>query len=493
MLITAVPSLTTILDLNENFSLYKFQFSDTKGFGKFEIKSTKCTSNNKTFQPVQENASYLLDLEQRASIDSFELILHDSDSNLSTDVVLVFGSNNGGKSWIGVKATSKLISPRSAEEQTSVHIRFGHAADWPLVAEDAAGVFVALAALVLASTLFLNRVRLAKRLCASACIVLGSAWLVAAAACVFAGPVQWLAPCCWRGASWLALAAAVGRAEAHLPFAMLGVGLSGLATKVANDCLAFRSCADLAGKPFPLCVALTVAGGGLVATRVGLLARALLRAERDSAAYAAEWLRLARDPAFADDAARLQSVAQRIAERCRGRAARHFNRRTNPADPNVLTGPTPGTVDPARPVTSLDQLYAQAMGAAPVLQRKVAEWSAGLACEQEDQARPAPGAWLPARPRASVMERCVSLGVIKSPSRAMEKAALCYGGDVSRLVDICRARVGFGGPADLSRFLVRVAKDCRVVRIKNMMEAEDGSHPSAGPIRNGYKVPPGPS
>ncbi len=58
----------------------------------------------------------------------------------------------------------------------------------------------------------------------------------------------------------------------------------------------------------------------------------------------------------------------------------------------------------------------------------------------------------------------------------MEKATVCYGGDVSLLLDVCRARVLFEGAADLEACLRAVIADgsgARVVRVKSRLPAPD--------------------
>ena len=73
------------------------------------------------------------------------------------------------------------------------------------------------------------------------------------------------------------------------------------------------------------------------------------------------------------------------------------------------------------------------------------------------------------------------LASVKPFDRAAEKAARCYGGDASRLLDVCRARAGLRGPADLKRFLAAVLEDrgdVRVVRVKDMLRPDASS--SAG-------------
>ena len=48
---------------------------------------------------------------------------------------------------------------------------------------------------------------------------------------------------------------------------------------------------------------------------------------------------------------------------------------------------------------------------------------------------------------------------VKLLNRAAEKAARCYGGDASRLLDVCCALDSIRRPADLARFLPAVMED----------------------------------
>ncbi len=61
--------------------------------------------------------------------------------------------------------------------------------------------------------------------------------------------------------------------------------------------------------------------------------------------------------------------------------------------------------------------------------------------------------------------RSVLTGEIKAPCRAAWKALTCYGGDVSRVVDICRARIGFGDPAGLLACLAMIRVETRRVAL----------------------------
>ena len=73
-------------------------------------------------------------------------------------------------------------------------------------------------------------------------------------------------------------------------------------------------------------------------------------------------------------------------------------------------------------------------------------------------------------------------GVVKRPERAMEKALTCYGGDVSRLLDVCRARLVFQRAAGLLAAARAAAADpaAAVVGVKNGMRMEESAAGTAG-------------
>ena len=83
------------------------------------------------------------------------------------------------------------------------------------------------------------------------------------------------------------------------------------------------------------------------------------------------------------------------------------------------------------------------------------------------------------------VRRLVAEGLIKRPARAVEKAVICYGGDVSRLLDVCRARLAFATAADLACCLEAVcgAPQARVVRVRNWLSP--GHDPA---LTAGYRV-----
>ena len=132
---------------------------------------------------------------------------------------------------------------------------------------------------------------------------------------------------------------------------------------------------------------------------------------------------------------------------------------------------------------------------APMLSAKVAQWAAeptlpqspgpdGRSCASLLASVPsaATGA-MEARPFSPAW--WVERGVVKCPRRAVEKALACYGGDASRLLDVCRARMVVADMAALTRCLERIADDSavRVLRVK------DGVGRDQDPaVHGGYRV-----
>lgn len=155
-----------------------------------------------------------------------------------------------------------------------------------------------------------------------------------------------------------------------------------------------------------------------------------------------------------------------------------------------------GTVDETNPVKSLDQLYLQASGVSPILREHVLKWSEGSDALLPFM-RPSPDGTSiinTFESHAKATQGFVSFssgkanggGVkwakLKSPERASEKAMRSYGGDVSRLLDICRQQIVFHSMGDLVRCLGQIADDggVRVVRVKNRMSRGYDANSSMG-------------
>jgi hypothetical protein len=166
-----------------------------------------------------------------------------------------------------------------------------------------------------------------------------------------------------------------------------------------------------------------------------------------------------------------------------GGASRIFPSCTSKEGAEIDLAPRADTADVANPVTSLDQLYSQAAGVVSIMRRRCSEWAATSDGCVEDTPIPEE---FPSRDSDAMQEsmrRWIQRGSIKRPRRAVRKAVACYGGDVSRLVDICRARIVLDGPDGVRRCLQAMlldAEGARIVRVKNTLDLRLDSKYSAG-------------
>ncbi len=80
------------------------------------------------------------------------------------------------------------------------------------------------------------------------------------------------------------------------------------------------------------------------------------------------------------------------------------------------------------------------------------------------------------------LEHSVAWAPLKSPQRSVEKLYRSYGGDVSRLVDLCRQMIVFEHLKDLVACLEIIINDEEVVieRAKNRMELDHDVKSTAG-------------
>mmetsp|Transcript_31199 Transcript_31199/g.79091 ORF Transcript_31199/g.79091 Transcript_31199/m.79091 type:complete len:245 (-) Transcript_31199:196-930(-) len=175
----------------------------------------------------------------------------------------------------------------------------------------------------------------------------------------------------------------------------------------------------------------------------------------------------------------------------------HFeNRLPDVFGPDYL-GFTPlkDTVDPDRPVTSLDQLYVQASSLHPLLQHFVIKWASGSNGMFAYKSR-AEGAssensyvntfesWKMAKIRFGREDSAegVKWAKIKGPGRAFEKVLRSYGGDTSRLLDLCRQSIVFEAVSDLEQCLGMIAADTdvKILRIKNRLSEKLSGKNSCG-------------
>jgi hypothetical protein len=363
-------------------------------------------------------------------------------------------------------------------------ITFDSQPAWPLLVETAVpGLLIGISLLALALFGARGLAHLGARTAAVACALLALSFATAAAGYAALGrPLDAFLPAVNLLAS-AALAFAIAFDERRLPSALLAAGALAVAGRVAQD-TAYADGARLLAQPPYLSAALLLAGGALLALRRRSLARALRGVSADAARYDAEWAAGAANPAHAAALARIDALATALSAAARPAAARHLLRaRTRPAaaaDSPLAWARSPGlsasrsfrfsnkdlsALDrdgpEALPVASLDQLYAQARAAADILARACAGWAAASGGAVREPPHPAA-----ADIATSAGQLAGGAGPagpwIKAPGRAAAKAAACYGGDVSRLLDLCRARIAFATPADLARALAALADSAGV-------------------------------
>jgi hypothetical protein len=298
-------------------------------------------------------------------------------------------------------------------------------------------------------------------------------------------------------ALWCATAAALLLGGGRLPLRLAAVSAAAMAARAADDCAVFRDCGNLAdAPPYPVAAALlTALAAALAAARAARAARRA--AAGDRRLYAAAWEAVCRrEPAalrsLAVAADALAAAAQHGAEGSVLGGGGGGGDGLRGAGPPVPSGPLrQGGPAPA----SLDRLWAQAVGLAPLLAPRAAAWAAagggavrppvpaagGRAPTNagDEEAGPLGGS-SPAgdggddpggQEHGGDWAGCGWRGLVKDPRRAAWKARACYGGDAGRLLDLCRARLVFPDAAGAAACLRALAADpgARALRVRNGM------------------------
>jgi hypothetical protein len=291
--------------------------------------------------------------------------------------------------------------------------------------------------------------------------------------------------------------------EVYFTDACAVLGIFSVMTRVVSECAVFQDCPFLLVDPPVSGVGFAILGGVSIVRRSQFFARAVKGVQQDKAAFDATWGELI--AADRDGLDRIDSAARKVAQSCPSRQARHFNRERSTCTSSgssvsqmvsrvFQSAPEesatdlfrcksiPGTTDESAPVTSLDQLYAQSLAVLPILHMHCSRWAerSGGAL---DHGHRAPGAAEPHADLPETANRWRQYRYLKCPSRAIEKALTCYGGDVSRLADVCRARIAFDGAAGIAACLDliwRCSPCVQVVRIRNGLDSALDSGPLGG-------------
>jgi hypothetical protein len=398
-------------------------------------------------------------------------------------------------------------------------LAFDLRAPWPLAAHEAAAPVVeGLAYACLAACAAAGRAQLVARAFEGLLLAVGLAHAVAGGGYVALGRAGEALHPLALAAAYAAALGLVRRSQRWLRHALAAHGAAALLLRAAGDCLACGDCGRGAAAADPVAIAWLLGGGAMAALARRVVAAAAAAVAADGAERDALWGPLAADPAMAA----LAAVTARLEAEClhaKRPAARHLDRRqAHGGEPAAGQGPgdgggggaaggwaaawraatgaqaplararivephrrgLPGTCDEARPVRCLDRLYSQALLVAPRLHARAAGWAAAAGAAL----RPPPrgpggggGAWGP--------EDWLRGGLVKRPERAAGKALARYGGDASRVLDLCRVRLVVAGAAGAAAAAAAVAADggVRVVRVRG-----GGAEPGGGRPDDGFRV-----
>jgi hypothetical protein len=326
---------------------------------------------------------------------------------------------------------------------------------------------------------------------------------------------------CMAMVGYAALVAATVFLQQKFSECILAIGLYSICCRVTEACAVFDDCAYLASDPPTGGTALCVAALLLEWIRYRYVASVVRRVAEQQRIYDGLWGEMLAEEDNAHALARLEDLMRGDAPAAPPDCpSLQFNRQALPDGPaddaargagpraerestewsrtlsSTFVGErreygaprtVPSTVDAGRPVSSLDQLYSQALGVVYILYSKCSDLCAQTggrfahADETDDAAAEVAAHGLPA-----MLARWVELGFVKRPSRALEKAAACYGGDASRLADVCRCRLAFDGLAALAACVERVraqAPFVRVVRAKRRLGRGGGADDGWGGLR----------
>ena len=293
----------------------------------------------------------------------------------------------------------------------------------------------------------------------------------------------------------------------RIPEYMMGAAILALVGRAVNDCVIFDDCQYLLVRP-PIATCL----GGVLGCILSARARAMLattRARLIPALFALDrvWAGFVGVDANRDALEDLRSLAESLGQVLDCPPPRQLcpaplsllvpengrqddmQSQISPLSVSVLHSHSSEPVDemheesatvvdtqhcPA--AASLDQLYSQALCTAPLLHAACTVWAsecggwmghaaAAGAPSSTDELDPD----LDGLPEA--LRRWIRARVIKAPARTAAKAAACYGGDVSRVLDVTRCRIVCRDAAGLVRGLRAVCESpmTGLVRVRNAL------------------------
>ena len=341
--------------------------------------------------------------------------------------------------------------------------------------------------------------------------------------------------------SYLAI---ISYSQRHLRRGLIAQGLSVLICRSFNECVLFEDCGFLP-ESIEIVTLVTVFGSTVsVLVSRHVVSRAIRDVQADRVEYNRAWHPVVSRPSHRRMLKELQKVTAQLARACPSHGARQLDRRHGARSASVtanggffsisgaqpaflragvegfqalifaLATPfrgrsvvvpveqfqrgVPGTCDEFRPIRCLGRLYSQALLVAECLQMRAADWAIGSSARlqppldlatrivtdvttEDELENGARGARSGESNRLGLYE-LIREGIVKCPKRAVEKALVCYEGDLSRVVDICRVRVVATGLQQVLAVVNAIAGDSsvRIVRIKNTMRSHHSFSSTVG-------------
>jgi hypothetical protein len=487
-----------------NLSLARFQLL-------LDGCSVWASENITAFDPSNPSKSPSFTLPRALLVDGSAVTLRHHPNSIYNSFYL-YGSNDHGLTWTPVSTSNTrlaaegvrfLSSSTATVLPTGKEISFENRLTWPVVVESVMGnVILAFGCFGVALSGFYNRPVFAKRSLVWCTFGMAAINLISSVGYVQLGLTREIFFPCMQFLAFLAMAFVLHLFENFVAEAMAAAALLILFGRAVQDVVIFGDASYLVDSPPVPEVVIALAGFVFILSRRRYWEEVLQTAEADQAGYDAEWAKIQTQPRVVDCLSRLSEAAERVARGGGNRRPLHCIRlmSVRESNPLALSGHSadrrssgdigdsstavsllsdprraePGTWDARQPVESLDQLYTQAVGIAPDLFRRCKEWAEATGgAVDEGQGGAAtdslPG-WMGRR-------------WIKRAERAIEKAAICYGGDVSRLVDLCRGRIVF---EDLHRMCACLEvigghrASVAVLRIKNGLDVQHDATRTAG-------------
>ena len=473
---------------------------DTATLLSFELLLRGCTVASKNISSPSADVNSVVAFEEPMTTDGFVLSMNTSGIGR----VSIMGSADGGGTWHTFGSTYFRRVPEGVRPldrvltNASQRLRLDYSPLWPLVAESAVtNILLALGFLTTTLLAICGLSRHGKIVSVFACGVVSVNYLSAVIG--YAGlslPRDCFSPFV-HCALFAAAASSFLLAEMYFPPLLIALGGASLVTRIVEDVGFFQDAGYLTkSPPYPQLFAILV--GVVLSVRRHLFIRAAVRGLAEStASKEARWSQMTDEPDTAHHLKRLGNVCERVGsaftvpcpprQLCRTisgpEATSGLCSDVWSSDSEMSAAKAAKASGPFQAASSLDQVYSQALGLCPLFRAMCGRWATACGASLDDSDQRGTAAREPEVYGEIAGEECFRF--LKDPARAVEKVVICYGGDASRLVDVCRGRLCFDRVEDLVCCLeaIHIEAGVQILRVKNLM-CPGGN--SRGPV--GFRV-----